>query len=197
MTPPQYPKGDVRALLRRFVQPGQTVVDVGAAVGEMTAIMAECVGDTGTVYAFEPTRTKMHEFSKHMQPVTSHAHVVVEQVAIGEQPAFVPIRNPSLTTASRWHGDVCGAETVKMTTLDDRFPTEAIDLVKIDTQGSESHILDGAVNLLKRCPIWILELWPWGLETAGRSAEHVVSQLRSAGLTPRWANGASPVAPPA
>lgn len=156
----------------------------------MTAIMAECVGDTGTVYAFEPTRAKQIGFTKHMKPVQSKARIILEHMALGESHGTVTILSAPSTGASRWHGDDWSAEDAPMTTLDARFPTESIDLVKIDTQGSESHILDGATNLLKRCSVWILEVWPWGLATASRNAIQVIEQLRAAGLTPHWATGA-------
>lgn len=187
MTPPKYPKGDVRALLRRFLRSGQTAVDVGAAVGEMTSIMAECVGESGTVYAFEPTTCKRTAFDKAM--LGAKARIYVEHIALGETTGEITLNQAATTGASRWHGDQSCCQTVPMTTLDLRFGDMPVDLVKIDTQGSEAHILDGASALLRRCPIWILEIWPWGLATAKRTARGVIDQLRAVGLRPYWADG--------
>ena len=40
--------------LRRLLQPGQKVIDVGANYGVYTLSMAQTVGPTGRVWAFEP-----------------------------------------------------------------------------------------------------------------------------------------------
>ena len=41
-------------LLRRLLQPGQSVIDIGANYGTYTLSMAHSVGPTGQVWAFEP-----------------------------------------------------------------------------------------------------------------------------------------------
>jgi hypothetical protein len=47
----------------------------------------------------------------------------------------------------------------KMTTLDSIFVNnEVFDLIKIDTQGSESNIIEGGINLIKKSKYVILEL---------------------------------------
>src|SRR5918996_4770073 len=43
-------------LMRRLVQPGQTIIDVGANVGYTARFFAKIVGPRGKVYAFEPNR---------------------------------------------------------------------------------------------------------------------------------------------
>lgn len=171
-------------MLRKYLRPGQTAVDVGAAVGDMTAVMAECVGPAGIVYACEASRLRESTLRK---AVSRWPHVTIVMTGVGETTGDMPLYRPASTAASRWHGDHKPPITVPMTTLD--ALVQRADLVKIDCQGSESHILDGASRLLAQCPTWIVELWPWGLATASRSARTVVDQFRGAGLTPRWNEG--------
>lgn len=178
-------KGDVKAMLRKYLKPGDIAIDVGAGVGEMTAIMAECVGPTGHVYAFEPAEVKRAAIEK---AISQYDNVTLTILGIGECSGQMPLHRAQSTHASRWHGDEKTSPiSVPMEPLDALIATA--DLVKIDTQGSESHILEGAPHLLGICPIWILELWPWGLQTAGRTATEVLGQLRAAGLTPHWSEG--------
>src|SRR5262245_49487661 len=40
--------------LRQHLRPGSCVIDIGANVGEYSALAADLVGPTGHVYAFEP-----------------------------------------------------------------------------------------------------------------------------------------------
>ncbi|MSO73187.1 MAG: FkbM family methyltransferase, partial [Rhodospirillaceae bacterium] len=40
---------------RRLINPGDTVLDIGANIGALTLPMARMTGEAGKVYAFEPT----------------------------------------------------------------------------------------------------------------------------------------------
>lgn len=184
-------KGDVAQLIRDHLRPGQTAVDVGAALGAMSEVMAQCVGPTGHVVAIEadPSPMKVDKLAAVCQ-----RYPMIQPVwtALGEaEGAVVPLQRAGTTAASRWHGDGTRIQ-VPMTTLDAVAPAR-VDLVKMDVQGSEGHVLDGAARVLAMCPVWILELWPWGLSTAGRSALDVVQQLRAAGLTVYWPKGTDPI----
>ena len=170
-------KGDVNGWVRRFLKQSDVAVDVGANVGTVTSIMLSCVGPEGHVYAFEPT--------PQINQIAPAANLTTRQVALGECEGVCKIYGND-STASRWHDTAWAHIEAPMETLDGMLPTERVDLVKIDAQGSESHILDGAKELLRRCPLWILELWPWGLDTAGRTPEDVILQLHDAGLTTFW-----------
>jgi predicted RNA methylase len=48
----QYSESEV-AMMRNFVREGDTVIDVGANIGDLTLPLARMVGDRGKVYAFE------------------------------------------------------------------------------------------------------------------------------------------------
>jgi FkbM family methyltransferase len=48
----QYSEAEVR-IIRAFVHPGNTAIDVGANIGDLTLPMSQCAGDAGRVYAVE------------------------------------------------------------------------------------------------------------------------------------------------
>lgn len=52
----------------------------------------------------------------------------------------------------------CQPVYLPQTTLDDLFPDDQFDLIKLDTQGSEIDILQGGVNLVDRCHCVMLEV---------------------------------------
>ena len=178
-------------MIRAHLSPGQTGVDVGAGCGVMTTIMLEQVGPTGRVIAIEPDLTGRKLKEGPLVPAASSlayyvSGLTVWHCAVGECDGEVTVSGCGTMAASRWHG-AKPSRTVPMRPLD--ALVKRADLVKIDAQGSESHILDGAPRLLAQCPVWILELWPWGLKTAGRTVWDVLRVLRGAGLTPYWAKG--------
>ena len=183
-------KGDVLEMLRQYLRAGQMAVDVGAACGKMTTVMLDQVGPSGQVVTIEPDLTGRKATTGVLRALgATHQNLTVHECAVGEITGRVLLHRCGSTAASRWHGDGNAARErlVPMVPLD-RLVEQA-DLVKIDTQGSESHILDGASQLLRHCPLWILELWPWGLQTAGRTVWDVLRQFREANLTPCWPNG--------
>jgi FkbM family methyltransferase len=176
-------------MIRTHLKAGMLAVDVGAAMGEMTRVMLECVGSDGRVIAVEADPRKEPDLRKLDRP-----NLQIHMTGAGEGYGMMPLYCSGKTVASRWHEhDQKPEEAVEPLEVPyaplDGLISGDPDLVKLDVQGSEAHVLEGAQRLLRACPCWILELWPWGLHTANRTAYQVIQTLRANGLTPRWANG--------
>src|SRR5882757_2876650 len=73
------------ALVRRLVEPGQSVVDVGANVGYYTLLFASLVGESGHVHAFEPFPANAHLLEKSIAENSLSAVVSLRQKAIGDR----------------------------------------------------------------------------------------------------------------
>jgi hypothetical protein len=67
--------------------------------------------------------------------------------------------------------------------LDELFPAEKIDFLKMDMQGWEAKALVGARKMLERNPDLILmfEFWPCGLAKAGANPDAVLRGLEEHG----------------
>lgn len=148
-----------------------TVIDVGANVGDLTAVAAECVGPSGLVLAFEASpenARELHDRFKHID------HVDVRHAAASDQSGTLELHLDSKST--KRHSlyasvvSVPGASVVvPAIRLDDvRDEIGRVDLIKIDAQGAEARIFTGARGLLDRDhPVVLFELWPGGLVGAG------------------------------
>jgi FkbM family methyltransferase len=127
-------------------------VDVGAHVGLISRILAM---DFEHVEAFEPLPDHQQCFTQNVwaENVTLHG------CALGSAPGEVMIcRFPGNSGHSHVadHGDIA----VPLQTLDS-FELEAVDFVKIDTEGYERDVLLGAIETLKRCrPTLMVEQKP-------------------------------------
>jgi FkbM family methyltransferase len=189
-------KGDPGAYICQRVQPGDIVIDVGANEGLYTKQYAQIVGSRGQVYAFEPD-TRCHDALYALPPGLP---VVVVPCVAGDRHDTVTFIQSQQTQQSSLFSDAVtqpvGTQKVSMMPLDDvtLLPVAAI---KIDVQGAEAAVLRGAKRLLQQCPLWVIELWPWGLRQAGETMESVVEPFAWAGLVPRYMSDEDPIPTPA
>jgi len=159
---------ETASFVRRFVQPGMTVWDVGAHIGEYTLLAAHGAGVTGRVHAFEAnpamlrvleTNVALNGFTR----VTCRGEAVSDRVGEAE---FVVQRNSALSSLQGQGGGraVTGQATIRVptTTLDAHAAAHGRpDLIKVDVEGAEILVLRGASALLEQpaaaAPVVIFE----------------------------------------
>jgi len=136
------------ALLMSIVRPGHTVFDVGANVGYYTLLAARRVGPTGRVVAFEPLPANLQYLQRHLA-LNDCETVRLIPAAVADAPGdamFAPRRSSSEGALSS-----VGTVRVAVVTLDQivaEDPTLRPDLIKIDVEGAEALVLQGATRLL-------------------------------------------------
>ena len=171
--------------LRGALGPGGVVLDVGASIGGYTAVAADLVAPSGHVYAFEPGPDNLTALRQRFDGngcVTVIAGAVSDRA--GQETFHLDRTDPRRhSLASGNVGRAGEIVTVSVVALDDYLGLVArLDLVKIDAQGAELHILRGARRLLRRFrPPVILELWPFGLRQLGGEPSAVLEELRDLG----------------
>ena len=71
-------------------------------------------------------------------------------------------------------------KTINTDTLDNLFLKKNIDLIKIDTQGSEHEILEGGLNFIKQNkPLLFLETWSFEYYENIKLFDQIIAQLRT------------------
>jgi FkbM family methyltransferase len=162
------------AALCKLLRPGDFALDIGANVGAHTLGMAKAVGDSGRVFAFEPTD---FAFSKLQRNLSLNPQLVgrtrATQTFLGAGqaqtvPAGVYAKWP-LCNGERIHpkhrGEMATTLRAEHSTLDEFVSREAIsrmDLIKIDVDGNELPVLKGASNSLQRYkPTLVMEMSPY------------------------------------
>ena len=153
-------------LLATLVQPGMTVVDVGANLGYFTLLMADLVGPTGHVYAFEPNVDLARRMGQSVaiNGFGGFTTVYEQALADGEGDVLLVVptgepKNGHLLPADHPVGSDGITETRPMQTRRfDSYP-EVLDagLIKIDADGSELAIWQGMTAILQsRRPLTIV-----------------------------------------
>lgn len=153
-------------VIKNYVKEGMTVIDVGANIGYFTYLMSKLVGENGRVLAFEPEPDNYYRLSENW--VLNKAHnVELSNLAVSNTNgyAYLNISNKesgehSLEEKTREYLKRIRINTTKL----DSYATE-VGLIKIDVEGHEAKVIDGARKLLEsnKDVKLIIEFWPEGL----------------------------------
>ena len=112
------------------------------------------------VDAFEPLSEITHRL-KPFQNENFKVHNVALSNKDGELKFNIPMINekpiPSLASLEERDGE-CEVRTVKVNTLDN-YDYDDVDLIKIDVEGHEKNVIEGAIKVIKKNkPILIVEI---------------------------------------
>ena len=143
-----------------------TFVDVGANIGIYSCIMANHVGAAGSVIAFEPMAENLGSLYENIA-LNQLKNIEVNELALsncqGSFNLYVPDfhqQGPTGCTQVWNPGDWLTIGTTHATTLDIAFQKERLDFIKIDTQGHELEILEGAKSTIERFqPVILCEVF--------------------------------------
>jgi FkbM family methyltransferase len=176
-----------KRFVRKFLLPGMTVVDVGAHHGLYTLLAAKCVGRRGKVIAFEPSRRERRRLLRHVR-VNGCWNVIVEGCALGDQAGDANLF--MVEGAQDWCNSLrppavngqTETRRVSVERLDDalwRLRVDAVDFVKLDAEGAELSVLQGAGELLRAAsrPVILAEVQDIRAKAWGYRARQIVEFL--------------------
>ena len=133
----------------RWVRPGATVIDIGAHVGYYTLLASMLAGESGSVWAFEPEPTNAAFLRRHMY-LNNCRNVQVEELAVSNTTGHA--RFLCGKGSGTGHLDRTGDMEVRTVRLEDFCAARGItpSAIKIDVEGAEAAVLDGAKELILR-----------------------------------------------
>lgn len=136
----------------------RTFIDVGAHIGHFSHNAA--VAGFEHIWAFEPIETNFRCLVNNVCPEQSQLHAMKLAVGDRERSDLVPNDPSDGLNSGAWElrsSTTVGISMVPLDSLMDLFTT--VDLIKIDTQGWEREVLDGARKLIRRDkPVLIVEM---------------------------------------
>lgn len=163
-------------LLRNFLNTDSIVYDIGANIGYHTVGFSVLAG---TVYAFEPNQKNLdllHKNTDHLKNVS------VFECAVGNSNDDIFVEDFDLDKPGNYgelhikeSGTPC--KCVKLDDLDDIYYP---DLIKIDVEGYELQVLQGAVNTIKETNPIIF------YEAHGKDLPEIYDFLTELGYTMYW-----------
>lgn len=144
-------------VLRRLLKPNQTFVDCGANIGIWSIVAASTVGIDGEVYAFEPNPSTYAKLSYNIsQQSRSGRNINCFNMAVGNANARLPFECNEFHNISQIVTETnnqCIEVPVVMlsSTISDKY----ISGIKIDVEGFELEVLQGAEAILKNSKPWL------------------------------------------
>jgi FkbM family methyltransferase len=173
------------ALLRAELQPGASIVDVGAGVGYFSILASAIVGPSGRVLAVEPEARNLELLRANAwlhrawnlqvlpvaaRPETGYARRGSSVVSEGDQEIVDESANSDAL-----------APGVR---LDEVLSDVPVDIVRVDVGGSEHEVVAGLSDTIATNPglVLICEFWPAALEQMGIDPRAVLSQYQHLGL---------------
>lgn len=170
-------------LMQRFIPVGGSVADIGACLGDHTLSYADAVGPGGHVYAFEPNPAAFECLTYNLR---EKPWVTLYPVALADHESrciIAPEPNNIDNLGMATIHDECDDAPIVMTTLDAVAKDwTRLDFVKIDVEGVEHALLDGAVQTLTKWhPPMLVEVNRGALANHGATPTDVFQRLNALG----------------
>jgi FkbM family methyltransferase len=159
---------DTTEVVVQLLRPGMVAADVGANVGYFTMLMAGLTGPSGRVLAFEPNPSMAERIVRSASLNGMSDRIEVYPVALSNRNEAVCYVMPSDEPKNAYilpfeNNEVpSGAVVIDAERLDSRLQWADIEFLKIDAEGAEEKIWEGASGLraMDKLKILILEFQP-------------------------------------
>ena len=180
--------------IRRVLRPGEVFVDIGAHLGEYAILASMLVKPAGCVHAFEPRPDFFQSLETNLrlnkcENVWACAEAVCKETGVAD---FELDPEPSKSALQFKNTEARGHEVIQVRTitLDYYFSHGDMarpNLIKIDVEGAELSVLQGARSLLAKppseAPLIIFEYEPRNTRRFGYPAEEIIRFLRGYGYS--------------
>jgi len=154
-------------VLMQLLRPGDIAIDIGANIGTLAVPMARAVGPTGRIFAFEP-QPLMFRLLNANAALNGLSQMRLHHMALGAADGHLPLPEFDYASPGNYSAFSYAKTPVQSGASHDSVPIRKLDdvldsidrcrLLKIDVEGMEPAVLDGAAALIERYkPILYLE----------------------------------------
>jgi FkbM family methyltransferase len=137
------------AVFRRYIKPGQTVIDVGANVGYFTMLASTIVGATGRVFAVEPNSENCRLILASSAE-NAAANITLLPFALSDRPGWSAFGTHIGSNGGLQNFDnlIDDAPLVVPTFPLDHVVDGPVHFMKIDIEGAEGLAMQGAQRIV-------------------------------------------------
>lgn len=165
--------------LERYLKKGDVFVDIGANIGSLTLLAASRVSADGKVFSFEP-HPKIYTYLNKNVALNHFRSVYTYNVALGNAQGSLAFTNQR---SDDMNNIVAQPETssiqIAIKKLDDVIHFgQQIALIKIDVEGYEKFVLEGARRILSQTLCIYFESSEWHFERYNYSSTDLFRLIR-------------------
>jgi FkbM family methyltransferase len=179
------------------LRPGDWAIDVGANVGSVAGQMCRAVGREGRVWAFEPIPRNLERL-RRLAEANNLSQLEIFDCALSSETGKAAISQPgeglsghASFTASWITGEPLEVVTQRLDDLTAEVnEARPLRLLKIDVEGFEREVLEGAEATIRRFrPLIYCEFNDIILRDAGSSSQALLEAFAGLGyrVAPQWA----------
>lgn len=175
---------------KKKIKDKMNVIDIGANLGYFTILFSKLVGPQGKVFAFEPNPKYFEMLEKNKKENHGYNIITINKAVAdfnGKSKFYLSKINfgdnrlpGDLIKDTDHNRDIIDVDVIKL----DDFTNDKIDFLKIDAQGAEMKIINGATQtILDNSKLeMIVEFWPSGLLAQGTKPEYFLKRIEDLGF---------------
>ena len=169
--------------LRRYVEPGSWVVDVGSNLGFYTLLFSRWVSGAGRILSIEPATENYAELESMVASEGLSGKIVAVQAVASEIDGHLRLKlNPESHADHRIADSGIATKSVRLDSLLAQHGKPRVSLIKIDVQGAEPRVLAGCLRTLREfAPAIYMEVDDRALMESGSSAIELIDWMRGLG----------------
>jgi len=177
--------------LENFARPGTTIIDVGANTGFFTRKFSEWVGRDGQIIAIEPEQNNFDTLKAALTRKNELSNVDFIRAAVSDVEESVNlVINPDHPGDHRLGEKGQPVDAITLDGLMENQITKEVSLIKVDVQGAEYLVINGALNLIQSFnPVLFLEVDEQALKEMNASSKALFNLLRELGYTIHYFTG--------
>ena len=150
---------DIAAIIESYVlnvydsgniQKGNTVVDVGAGIGEFSLLASELVGPGGKVVAIEPSPDDFATLKKNLE-ANNCKNVIPVNKAVSDKKGSIELN-------FKGREFKCDSESLIDILEDYNINHSQIDFIKMDIEGGEKFVIPQSLELIKNVKFLAMEI---------------------------------------
>ena len=157
-------EGHISKLLKSHARLNSVALDIGALIGTHSYALSDAVGPKGKVYTFEPQPWATHAINKTLKK-NNAKNGVVKTVGVSDKTGKIHFCSDSTGGST-----ICTEKQKRLNSWDERYDIDIVSIdslklnnvsvVKIDVEGHEINVLEGAIKTIKRNkPVMVIEVW--------------------------------------
>lgn len=181
---------DIQLFIADVLKEGNVVVDIGSNRGMFALAASRIVGPDGSVICFEPNPS-CRKILENEIAANSIGNIQINPCALGDRTSEMTLTVPNINSGegtfgySRYSPENTKAIVAGVRRGDDLLRGTSPNLIKIDVEGFERHVISGLCQTIKSYnPLIIMEVIPGHLVACGSTVDELKAEMRRLGYVP-------------